>query len=56
MARVVNADEETLIDVTTASTPDRQAVLKGIQGMSAEERGKLLDELIMTEQTVPSSF
>jgi hypothetical protein len=56
MTRVVNADEETLIDITTVSTLDRQAVLKGIQGMNAEERGKLLDELIMTEQTAPSSF
>jgi hypothetical protein len=56
MARTIDADEETLIDVATVLTPNRQAVLKGIQGMNAEERGKLLDELIMTEQTEQSSF
>jgi hypothetical protein len=56
MTRVINVDEETLIDIAAVSVPDRQAVLKGIQGMNAEERGKLLDELIMTEQTIPSSF
>jgi hypothetical protein len=56
MTRTIDADEETLIDVATISVPNRQAVLKGIQGMNAEERGKLLDELIMTEQLEQSSF
>ena len=36
-----------------AETPDRKAVLKGILGMSAEERTQLLDELILSDQ--PSS-
>ena len=36
-----------------AETPDRKAVLKGILGMSAEERTQLLDELILSNQ--PSS-
>ena len=36
-----------------AKTPDRKAVLKGILGMSAEERTQLLDELILSDQ--PSS-
>jgi hypothetical protein len=56
MTRVIDADEETVVDVATISIPNRQAVLKGIQGMSAEERGKLLDELILTEQTEQPSF
>ena len=33
--------------------PDRKAMLKGILGMSAEERTQLLDELILNNQ--PSS-
>jgi hypothetical protein len=53
---MVDADEETLVDIAAVSIPNRQAVLKGIQGMNAEERGKLLDELIMTEQTEQPSF
>jgi hypothetical protein len=56
IARTVDADEETLVDIAAISIPNRQAVLKGIQGMNAEERGKLLDELIMTEQTEQPSF
>ena len=36
-----------------AETPDRKAVLKGILGMSAEERTQLLDKLILNDQ--PSS-
>ena len=36
-----------------AETPDRKAILKGILGMSAEERTQLLDELILNDQ--PSS-
>ena len=31
-------------------TPDRKAILKGILGMSAEERTQLLDELILNDQ------
>jgi hypothetical protein len=56
MAHVIKADKETLIDIAATSILDRQAVLKGIQGMSAEERGKLLDELIMSDQSTSSSF
>jgi hypothetical protein len=56
MTRTIDADKETVVDVAAISTPNRQAVLKGIQGMNAEERGKLLDELIMTEQTEQPSF
>jgi hypothetical protein len=52
----IEANEETLIDVTATSILDRRAVLKGIQGMSAEESGKLLDELIILDQSVSSSF
>jgi hypothetical protein len=33
-----------------AMTPDRKAILKGILGMSAEERTQLLDELILNDQ------
>ena len=33
-----------------AMTPDRKAVLKGILGMSTEERTQLLDELILNNQ------
>ena len=36
-----------------AVTPDRKAMLKGILGMSTEERTQLLDELILNDQ--PSS-
>ena len=36
-------------------TPDKKAVLKGILGMSAEERSQLLDELILSDQ-LSSSF
>jgi hypothetical protein len=36
----------------TAPNLDRKAVLKGIQGMSMEERAQLLDELIINV-TVP---
>ena len=35
---------------TVAETLDRKAVLKGILGMSAEERTQLLDELILNDQ------
>ena len=40
---------------TVAETPDRKAILKGILGMSAEERTQLLDELILNDQ-LSSSF
>jgi hypothetical protein len=54
---VTEADEETVVEVAaTASVPDRKAVLKGIQGMSMEERSMLLDELIMTDQPTSPSF
>jgi hypothetical protein len=56
MTRAIDTDEETVVDIAAVSIPSRQAVLKGIQGMNAEERGKLLDELIMTEQTGQPSF
>ena len=32
-----------------AVVPDRKAILKGILGMSAEERMQLLDELILND-------
>ena len=40
---------------TVATTLDKKAMLKGILGMSAEERTQLLDELILTDQ-LSSSF
>jgi hypothetical protein len=56
-ARAIEADEETVVEIaTTTSVPDRKAVLKGIQGMSQEERSTLLDELIMTDQPMSPSF
>jgi hypothetical protein len=55
-ARTIEADEETIVEIATTSVPDRKAVLKGIQGMSQEERSMLLDELIMTDQPTSSSF
>jgi hypothetical protein len=39
----------------TTSSPDRKAVLKGIQGMSSEERNLLMEELLTNEAT-SSSF
>jgi hypothetical protein len=39
--------------MTSTSSLDRKAVLKGIQGMSMDKRTQLLDELIMSDQ--PSS-
>jgi hypothetical protein len=55
-ARTIEADEETVVEVAATSVPDRRAVLKGIQGMSQEERSTLLNELIMTDQPASSSF
>jgi hypothetical protein len=49
-------DDATVIDATqTTSSPDRKAVLKGIQGMSTEERNLLMEELLTNEAT-SSSF
>jgi hypothetical protein len=39
----------------TASSPDRKAILKGIQGMSSEERNLLMDKLL-TSEAMSSSF
>jgi hypothetical protein len=56
-ARTIKADEETVVEVATATlVPDRKAVLRGIQGMSMEERSTLLDELIMMDQSMSPSF
>jgi hypothetical protein len=55
-AYTIEADEETVVEVAATSVLDRTAMLKGIQGMSQEERSTLLDELIMTDQPVSSSF
>jgi hypothetical protein len=54
--RTIEANEETIVEVAATSVPDRRAVLKGIQGMSQEERSTLLDELIMTDQPTSSSL
>jgi hypothetical protein len=49
-------DDATVIDAAqTTSSPDRKAVLKGIQGMSSEERNLLMEELLTNEAT-SSSF
>jgi hypothetical protein len=58
-ARAADTESEadTLVNVatTSASSLDRKAVLRGIQGMSPEERTQLLDELIVSDQS-SSSF
>ena len=46
-------DNASVIANAVATTLDRKAILKGILGMSAEERTQLLDELILNDQ--PSS-
>jgi hypothetical protein len=53
----VDSETDTLVNVATTSTSnlDRKAVLRGIQGMSPEERTQLLDELIVSDQS-PLSF
>jgi hypothetical protein len=57
--RTINAraaDTESEADTcvnTVTSTSDRKAVLRGIQGMSLEERTQLLDDLILEDR--PSS-
>jgi hypothetical protein len=41
--------------VNATAPLNRQAIMKGLQGLSAEERGYLLDELITSDQS-SSSF
>ena len=53
-AQTTEINEDAPINANTvAATLDRKAILKGILGMSAEERTQLLDELILNDQ--PSS-
>ena len=53
-AQTTKVDEDVPVSVNVvAMTLDRKAMLKGILGMSAEERTQLLDELILSDQ--PSS-
>ena len=53
-AQIAEIEENPPISANAVvETPDRKAVLKGILGMSAEERTQLLDELILNNQ--PSS-
>ena len=55
-AQTTEIDEDAPVSTNTVvTTPDRKAVLKGILGMSAEERTQLLDELILNDQ-LSSSF
>ena len=55
-AQITKIEENAPIGANMAAeTPDRKAVLKGILGMSAEERTQLLDELILNNQ-LSSSF
>ena len=50
-AQTAKIDNDAPICVNvTAATPDRKAVLKGILGMSAEERTQLLNDLILNDQ------
>ena len=50
-AQTTEIDEDAPVSVNAvAATPDRKAVLKGILGMSIEERTQLLDELILNNQ------
>jgi Zinc knuckle len=50
-AQIAEIEENAPISANTVvETPDRKAVLKGILGMSAEERTQLLDELILNDQ------
>jgi hypothetical protein len=49
-------DDVTVIDATqTTSSLDRKDVLKGILGMSSDERNSLMEELLTNEAT-SSSF
>ena len=53
-AQIAKIEENAPISANAVvETPDRKAVLKGILGMSTEERTQLLDELILNDQ--PSS-
>ena len=53
-AQTAKIDEDIPVSANmVAATPDRKAVLKGILGMSTEERTQLLDKLILNDQ--PSS-
>jgi hypothetical protein len=54
-ARTIKTDEATVVNAIDAK-PDRMAILKGIQGMSATERSQLLDDLIMSDQPSVTSF
>ena len=55
-AQTTEIDEDAPVSTNAVvTTPDRKAVLKGILGMSAEERTQLLDELILNDQ-LSSSF
>ena len=50
-AQTIEIDDDAPVSANTvAATPDRKAVLKGILGISTEERTQLLDELILNDQ------
>ena len=49
--QITEVEEDVSVSANVvAATLDKRAVLKGILGMSAEERTQLLDELILTDQ------
>ena len=53
-AQTTEVNEDVPVSANTVATiSERKAVLKGILGMSTEERTQLLDELILNDQ--PSS-
>ena len=55
-AQTTEIDEDAPVSANAvAVTLDRKAMLKGILGMSVEERTQLLDELILNDQ-LSSSF
>ena len=55
-AQTIEINEDAPVSANAvAAIPDKKAVLKGILGMSAEERTQLLDELILNDQ-LSSSF
>jgi hypothetical protein len=56
-ARATEFDDDVMVidAAQTTSSPDRKAVLKGIQGMSSDERNLLMEELLTSEAT-SSSF
>ena len=50
-AQTTKIDEDVPVSANAvAMTPDRKAMLKGILGMSAEERTQLLNKLILNDQ------